>query len=246
MSKRLPPLPSELALAKGAIASHESAAEMQTAAADLLAAGHWPAAYTLAALGYEELGKSFMCWNTLATPAPDTDPKKIEKFWSGFRNHKRKAAMAYEMVRVFGDLETPLPLYEEELKQEANTAANTRDSTKFRALYVDYDSNGNLQLPREVTEAEARALTTSLDNALTSTAQLLLYFRDPRELAEALRGYRTSVSTDALNAVFGGPGRRQAIEDSREAMRSGQLNPELMKQLFPKPQSGDDHHDAQA
>lgn len=155
-------VPNDAQLIKMAAEAAKNATAKQDAAAKLLdASGDPSTAFAVAALGMEELGKSFLCSYLLAQP-PET-LAKVAAFMLG--NHVIKMHFAATAIRVFVD-EADLPDDPAALFEQITTAATTTNDTKFHSLYVDAEADGVTIRTPDATASDARALVVLLGHAI--------------------------------------------------------------------------------
>lgn len=110
----------------------------------------YPRAYALAALGWEELGKVYLCLDVLLTR--DVDPKSFWKLW---REHGDKLASARAYAAAFVDDLDQLDV--ERLSAEARQVGRR----KLECLYVDFDGVRPLN-PERVGQGEAAQMLSSV------------------------------------------------------------------------------------
>jgi AbiV family abortive infection protein len=202
-------LPDDLHLIQAITAAVGSAQDKHRAAATLVAAGGpWPSVYTLAALGFEELGKANLCLSAIMMRDSPDAGESVSDFWDAFNGpkaHRAKNEFAHFLLRMFGN-SMPLPVYEQMIREVSEAAEATNDR-KFRALYVDFAEDDVVLRPTDVTEDEAREMTDLLGSALAliETHQFLPVAEDndADELAAYFQQIRDGLDYDAIAEDIG-------------------------------------------
>lgn len=243
-------LPDDLHLIEAITAAVASAREKHRAAAALVATGgSWPSAFTLAALGFEELGKANLCLSVIMMrDIPDIETF-VPEFWNAFNGpgaHRAKSEAAHFLLRMFGS-SLPLPVYEQ-VTREVSEAAEATNAKKFRAIYVDFAADDDAVLPpTDVTEQEAREMTDMLGSAISliderhvlPTAEDI----DASELADYFRQARSGMDFAAITKAIGDDPVK--LIEFTEQIRTPILTnadtpPEILRKFFPNLPFGDD------
>lgn len=154
-------VPNELQLFKLAAEAVRNAANKQSVAATMLAAGgSAPEAFSLAALGLEELGKAVLCSALLTMPPAvrsEVDPWMLDR-------HLDKLAAAYFTIRLFVD-EIDLPQDVDAFFAQIAQASADASDVKLRGLYVDAADDGTSIKTPDTSESDARALVELVGRA---------------------------------------------------------------------------------
>ena len=154
------PLPPKELLDALARASVDNADRLLADAATLLAAGSAPSAHSLAVLALEEVGKAIICCGGFA--GSDNKVTTREQFDQEIANHSAKLTWARNFVDVMamlgpGDNFGMAASAEEYL--DALKKQRKRDNVqKMRGFYVDLSNAGEVQLPTEITAADAEEM----------------------------------------------------------------------------------------
>jgi AbiV family abortive infection protein len=157
------PLPPKELLDALAQAAVDNANRLLTDASTLLAAGTAPSAHSLAVLAVEEVGKAIICCGGFA--GSDNTVTTRERFDQEIASHSAKLTWARNFVDVMvamaragvGDNSGMAASAEEYL--EALKEQRKRDNIqKMRGFYVDLSDAGEVQLPAEITVADAEEM----------------------------------------------------------------------------------------
>jgi AbiV family abortive infection protein len=236
-------LPDDVRLVEAMAAAVASAMDKHRAAAALVeSAVSWPSAYTLAALGFEELGKACVCLSTLGRidMLQEDVAQVVAEFWNMFNGpgaHIAKSQAAHLLLRLFASA-APLPGFED-ANRELATAAEVTNDRKFRALYVDFDAAaGDAVLrPTDVGESEAREMTELLGAGLALVEAHPVLPVDAAEIAEYFRLMREGLDRDALAAILGEDPEAKVIEFAEQAraaaLTDADAPPPMWRALFP-------------
>lgn len=226
MSQRYAPNDSQLIrLSAEAV---KNAARKQDSAAKLLAADGDPStAFAVAALGMEELGKSFVC-STLLSQPPQTREKASAALLS---SHQAKMYYASTVIRLFVD-EAELPADPDALFAQIAAAAEDTNEQKFHGLYVDAEEDGvGIRTP-DATLSQARALVDMLGHAisaLTAKGLTLTGEEDPAEF----RSYMDHLNHNRAQAEQLIDENPLAVFDGFRAVTNGQTPPQWLIDLAP-------------
>lgn len=149
-----------------------------------------------AALGLEEIGKSYLCVSTLVMPAEMREAQTAE-FWKRFDSHIAKAMVAQTPLATVMAATAPAPAT---LFADIEAASAKINDAKFRGLYVDVDGDGELSEPDDVTEADAREVVEKLDRILNDSLAMGLSFEDadPTTVVEFLAWWRENGDMNAF------------------------------------------------
>jgi len=235
-------LPDDLHLIQAITAAVGSAQDKHQAAATLVAAGGpWPSVYTIAALGFEELGKANLCLSAIMMRDSPNSEELVSDFWDAFNGpkaHRAKSEFAHFLLRMLGN-SMPLPVYEQVIREVSEAAEATNDR-KFRALYVDFAENDVVLRPTDVTEDEAREMTDLLGSALAliETHQFLPVAEDDDadELAAYFKQIRDGLDYDAIAEDIGDDPAKlvEFVEQIRGPILAGvDSPPAIIRTLFP-------------
>jgi AbiV family abortive infection protein len=236
-------LPDDLHLIQAITAAVASAQEKHLAASALVAAGgYWPSAYTLAALGFEELGKAYLCLSAITMrDFVDGEGQFVADFWDAFNGpgaHRAKNQAAHLMLRMLGN-SMPLPVYEQVVKEMSEAAEATNDR-KFRSLYVDFTVDGEVLQPTDVDEHESRTMADLLGSALKliETHHVLPTAEnvDQAELVTYFQQLRASLDREAMDEAVGDDPVKliEFTEKIRGPVLAGaDTPPEFLRTLFP-------------
>ncbi len=160
-------VPTDAQLIKMAAEAVKSAANKQDTAAKVLDAGGDPSsAFALAALGLEELGKSFVCSTVLSRPV-ETRAKDAALMLA---SHAIKMQVAVMAIRVFVD-EADLPDDAGALFAQITATATSTNAKKFDNLYVDAVEDGVTIRTPNATVDDARALADLLGSAISALTE---------------------------------------------------------------------------
>jgi AbiV family abortive infection protein len=148
-----------------------NAGELLADARILLEAERAPRAHALATLALEEIGKACICI-LAAIRTPTTEPfygsRGQGDFWKAWNSHTDKLAWARAFLSLL--IATPtVPVAEAVGRLAESTRAD--HVRKMRGLYVDY-AGGAVELPSEVTAAEAEALASDVQAVLDVSTQV--------------------------------------------------------------------------
>ena len=236
-------LPDDLQLMQAIMAAVASAQEKHMAASALIGVGgYWPSAYTLAALGFEELGKAYLCLSAITVrDFVDGEGQFVADFWDAFNGpgaHRAKSKASYLMLRMLGD-SMPLPVYEQVMR-EVSEAAETTNDRKFRSLYVDFTVDDDVLAPTDVDERESRTMTDLLGSALDliETHHVLPTAEDtdPAELVTYFQQLRAGLDRDAM-AEAAGDNPVKLIEFTEQirgpVLAGADTPPDFLRKLFP-------------
>lgn len=226
------PMPDEPHLIKLSVAAIKHAREYLEDAEALLDRGRWPAALVDAALGLEEMGKSYMCISALVLPAEQREAYAAG-FWKNFDSHIAKALVAQTPLITVMAATAPSPAT---LFADLEAASTALNNAKFKALYVDVADDGELSEPDEVTEADARAAVEQLGRALNDSHAMGLSFEDadPAIVVEFLAWWRRNGDPSAFMelAETDADAARMLIE-AREMIRGDGPVPEWIRRSLP-------------
>jgi AbiV family abortive infection protein len=157
------PLPPKELLDALAGAAVDNANRLLADASTLLAAGSAPTAHSLAVLALEEVGKAIICCGGFA--GSDNTVTTRERFDQEIASHSAKLTWARNFVDVMvsmatfgaGDNSGMAASAEEYL--DALKEQRKRDNVqKMRGFYVDLSNAGKVQLPTEITAADAEEM----------------------------------------------------------------------------------------
>jgi AbiV family abortive infection protein len=155
-STPLPPKELRDALARAAV---DNANRLLADASTLLAVGSAPTAHSLAVLALEEVGKAIICCGGFA--GSDNTVTTRERFDQEIASHPAKLTWARNFVDIMGlgtgdnsGMAASAEEYLDALKEQ-----RTRDNIqKMRGFYVDLSNTGEVQLPTEITAADAEEM----------------------------------------------------------------------------------------
>jgi AbiV family abortive infection protein len=189
-------MPSDRRLIELAVAAVRHAREQLQDAEALLARGRWASALVDAALGLEEMGKSYLCTSALTLPV-ELHESEAAAFWKMFDSHTVKAVFAQVPLATY--IAAAPPNLTTLLADITASGAKVNDA-KFRGLYVDVDDEGEMAEPDDVTENDARAVVDQLARALDDSRARGLSFEDadPAEVAEFIAWWRETGDPGAL------------------------------------------------
>jgi len=165
MGKKNFRMPDDAELVRLASASCESAESKLKAAKLLLEGDQWPEAFATAALGFEEMGKAYLCLTVVGIPVQFRDDLPPKQFAALFSGHTAKAQFAHLVLQFLVDDDAPVVVTD--LLARAEAAAERTNETKFRGLYVDLGPDGILLHPKDVSEADARWMVDRLRQLLS-------------------------------------------------------------------------------
>ncbi|MFD3700225.1 AbiV family abortive infection protein [Streptomyces sp. NPDC058646] len=179
-----------------AAAAFKNARALLTGAQAVLNEQQWPAAFSIAALALEEVGKAVLCMTMLGMP-----PAAREEFRPGFNkafiDHQTKATCTHLVLAVVAD-EVPATL--ERLLEDVIASARQTNAVKFRGLYVDYTDTGALLKPDDVTEPKAMWMVSTVTTALTESGPAEAAVADPDVYLDFLHQWQSGMDFDALGA----------------------------------------------
>ena len=136
----------------------------------LLVARSAPRAHTLATLALEEIGKAYVCLLAVVPvpmPEPFFGPRGQSDFWAAWNSHTDKLSWA----RAFMELLIAPAGPATEVVSRLGELTRADHVRKMRGLYVDY-AGGAVQLPSEVTAAEAEELVSDVQAVLDVSVQV--------------------------------------------------------------------------
>jgi AbiV family abortive infection protein len=172
-------MPSPAELLRLAVAALANARDLVVDAERLADAGSFPRAFALAALGFEETGKSQLCTLALAMHSSSYrfDSRDL---WEQFANHKPRLRRVGGFYDLFLDTSSTVADLMATNPHESAALHNRR----LRATYVDY-GNGQLLTPSDVTEREARTLIERARVSI-STVEVALAPAEAQDLLVAM------------------------------------------------------------
>jgi len=121
---------------------------------------HGQRAHSLATLALEEIGKAHLC---VLVVIPPLNVISEEDFWKSWRDHKAELLWAFGLVRVI--INQP----QGSLTELHGCVADESSAThlaKMRGFYVDYADDGTVQVPADITAAEAAAVINDAQASL--------------------------------------------------------------------------------
>ncbi|WP_179202324.1 AbiV family abortive infection protein [Streptomyces caniscabiei] len=179
-----------------AAASFTNARVLLTSAQAVLDTQQWPPAFSMAALALEEVGKAAMCMMMLAMPPPEREQFRPD-FEKAFIDHRTKAEFAHFILGVSAD---GVSASLDQMMANAIAAARRSNAVKFRGLYVDYTTTGDLLTPDAVGEKEARWMVATVATVLAESVDTEAAVADPDALLGFFRDWQDDVDLDALRA----------------------------------------------
>jgi AbiV family abortive infection protein len=200
MNKKAVRVPDDGELAGIAAAAGESAASKLKAATLLFGAGQWAEAFYNAALGFEELGKAYLCITIVVIPGKYRSELSARDFSEMFNRHGVKAAVGHIVLRSMVDQDAPAAVTD--TMAEAATAATQTNGTKFRGLYVDLGADGTLLHPRDVTEADACWMVGRLQTLYDWMSPICREVGQDPEFLTLLQQAREKIDADAVGSAF--------------------------------------------
>jgi AbiV family abortive infection protein len=159
-------------------ATIQNAADLLQDAELLARRARWGTAYALAALAFEEIGK------TILYLSPFTNPTTTQaELGKDLRSHPTKLTAALSLLHLLGAGQSE-PIAS--AFRRAATLAPKVHKAKTRGFYVDAAANGTYRTPAEVTETEAVEL-----------------IRDLSKVVDVLRSWLTEEALERLNEIAG-------------------------------------------
>jgi AbiV family abortive infection protein len=207
-------IPGDDELLRIAVAAAENAMRKLRSAALLLADEQWPEAFYNAALGLEEAGKAQMCINMLSLPMWVRDGVGPKGFTKWFNGHEDKAQFAHFLLRGMLDDDVPDTLVE--LIDQVAAAATATNDVKFRGLYADMGSDGQVLHPKDVTAEEARWAVECLERMCTWMPRIAAL---DSGFLQYVAGVRENTGFVGILAALAGEDDVRPVREVREMMR---------------------------
>lgn len=161
-----------------------NAGELLADARILLAVQRAPRAHALATLALEEIGKAYVCLLAVVPvpmPEPFFGPRGQSDFWVAWNSHTDKLSWA----RAFMELLIAPAAPAAEVVSRLGESTRADHVRKMRGLYVDY-AGGTVQLPSDVTAAEAEELASDVQAVLDVSVQVWCHDGARERLREVL------------------------------------------------------------
>jgi len=200
MDKKAVRVPDDGELAGIAAAACESAVSKLKAAMLLFGARQWAETYYNAALGFEELGKAYLCMTMVMIPVQYRSEVSPREFSELFNGHAAKASFGHLVLRSLVDQDAPAAVTD--MLAEAEAAATQTNTTKFRGLYVGLGADGTLLHPKDVVEADARWMVDRLQTLNDWMSPMCIELGQDPDFLAFIQQFRENIDADALGAAF--------------------------------------------
>ncbi|MFD7897725.1 AbiV family abortive infection protein [Streptomyces sp. NPDC059743] len=180
------------------VAAFKNARALLTGARAVLDEQEWPAAFSMAALALEEVGKATLCMTMLGMP-PTEREKFRPAFNKAFTDHQAKATFAHLVLAMVAD-EVSATL--EKMMDDVIESARRTNTVKFRGLYVDCTDTGALLKPDDVAEADARWMVNTVTTTLAESGPAEAAVAEPDVYLDFVHQWQSGVDFDALGAYI--------------------------------------------
>ncbi|WP_019074424.1 AbiV family abortive infection protein [Streptomyces hokutonensis] len=208
-----------------AAASLKNARALLTSAQAVLDAQQWPTSFSFAALALEEVGKASLCMTMLAMP-PAVREEFRPDFEKMFTSHQTKAEFAH---LILGLIDEKVPASVQQMLDDVVTAARRTNDVKFRGLYVDYTSTGDLLQPDTVGESDARLMVTAVTAALAASSFAESAVAEPDVFLDFLHQWQSAMDFDALGTHIAATPEDELLTQLRTVAQEDALAPSLFQ-----------------